>query len=345
MSPQIAVLLSQDGLTNGAIYALLALALVLVFSVTRVLFVPIGEFAALGALTLAAVQAGQVPAAFGLMAAAVWGATLVDGVQAWRTQRLHAQRWVLLRGVLLPLLLGGLLRALPLATLSQPLQLLLALAVMVPMGPALYRLVFQPMAQAPVLVLLIGAMALHLVLVGAGLWVYGPDGAQTTPFIDGAVKLGFARLKLQALWVIGVCSVAIIGLFLLFERTLAGKALRAAAMNRVGAKLMGISPVLAGRATFAVAAFLGALCGMLIAPITPLYYDSGFLLGLKGFVAAIIGALVSYPGAALGALLVGLLESYSAFWASAYKEVIVFTLIIPVLLWRSLGARHVEEEE
>jgi branched-chain amino acid transport system permease protein len=84
---------------------------------------------------------------------------------------------------------------------------------------------------------------------------------------------------------------------------------------------------------------------MLIAPITTIYYDTGFLIGLKGFVGAIIGGLASYPIAAAGALIVGLLESYSSFWASAYKEVIVFTLIIPVLLWRSLRTHHVEEEE
>jgi len=75
------------------------------------------------------------------------------------------------------------------------------------------------------------------------------------------------------------------------------------------------------------------------------YYDSGFLIGLKGFVGAIIGGLASYPVAAAGALLVGLLESFSSFWASAFKEVIVFTLIIPVLLWRSLGSRHLDEDE
>ena len=94
-----------------------------------------------------------------------------------------------------------------------------------------------------------------------------------------------------------------------------------------------------------MAAFIGALSGVLIAPITTIYYDTGFLIGLKGFVAAIIGGLASYPLAAAGALVVGLLEAFASFWASAYKEVIVFTLIIPVLLWRSLTSRHVEEEE
>ena len=84
---------------------------------------------------------------------------------------------------------------------------------------------------------------------------------------------------------------------------------------------------------------------MLIAPVTTIYYDTGFLIGLKGFVAAIFGGLVSYPVAAVGAIFVGILEAFSSFWASAYKEVIVFTLIIPVLMWRSFGVAHVEDEE
>jgi branched-subunit amino acid ABC-type transport system permease component len=108
---------------------------------------------------------------------------------------------------------------------------------------------------------------------------------------------------------------------------------------------MGISPALAGRQTFFFAALIGALSGLLVAPLTTVYYDSGFLIGLKGFVAAIIGGLASYPLAAGGAVLVGLLESFSSFWASAFKDVIVFTLIIPVLMWRSLTSHHVEEEE
>jgi len=107
---------------------------------------------------------------------------------------------------------------------------------------------------------------------------------------------------------------------------------------------MGISPNLAGRLTLLLAAAIGAISGVLVSPITTLYYDSGFLIGLKGFVAAIIGGLASYPIAALGALAVGLIEAFSSFWASAYKEVIVFTLIIPVLFWRSLTTHHVEEE-
>ena len=90
---------------------------------------------------------------------------------------------------------------------------------------------------------------------------------------------------------------------------------------------------------------IGALSGLLIGPTTTIFYDSGFLIGLKGFVAAVFAGLSSYPLALVGALGVGLLESFGSFWASAFKEVIVFTLIIPVLLWRSFQHGHDDEEE
>ena len=144
---------------------------------------------------------------------------------------------------------------------------------------------------------------------------------------------------------VAVSALLIVVLYQFFERSMYGKALRAAAFNRLGARLMGISPVFAGKATFFLAALIGTVSGILIAPITTMYFDSGFMVSLKGFVGAIIGGLVSYPLAAGGAVLVGLIEAFSSFWASAYKEIIVFTLIIPVLLWRSLKSHHVEEEE
>ena len=149
----------------------------------------------------------------------------------------------------------------------------------------------------------------------------------------------------QSLFVIGVCSVLITALWVFFGKTLYGRALRATAVNRRGARLVGISTSMSGNLTFMLAVAIGAISGMLIAPLTTIYYDTGFLIGLKGFVGAIIGGLYSYPIAALGALMVGLLEAFASFWASAYKEVIVFTLIIPVLLWRSFGVKHVDDEE
>lgn len=224
-------------------------------------------------------------------------------------------------------------------------QALLTLALVVPLGPQIYRLVFQPIASASSLVLLIVSIAVHVSMTGMALLLYGPEGARTRPFSEAGLELGPVTFNSQTLWVLTVSLGLIVGLYLFFERTLYGKALRATAINRMGARLMGISPTLAGKSTFLLAALIGTLSGILIAPITTLYFDSGFVISLKGFVGAIIGGLVSYPVAALGALAVGLIEAFSMFWASTYKEIIVFTLIIPFLLWRSFTRRHVEEEE
>jgi len=208
-----------------------------------------------------------------------------------------------------------------------------------------YRLAYQPLANASVLVLLIISVAVHFAMTGLGLVFFGAEGSRTPPFSDAQWTLGVLNISGQSLWVIGASLGLIVALFLFFERTIYGKALRATAINRVGARLVGISPLMAGKLSFTLAALIGALSGILIAPITTIYYDSGFLVGLKGFVGAIIGGMVSYPLAAAGALLVGMLEAYASFWASAYKEVIVFTLIIPVLVWRSLTTHHIEEDE
>ena len=345
MDFQIALILGQDGITNGAIYALLALALVLAFAVTRVIFIPQGEFVAYGALTLVALQAGKLPGTLWLLLAAGSLVALIDGIESARARTWRRLGPIVGWNLALPLALWGLLMAVPIADLPMPLQILLALAVVVPLGPMIYRLAYQPLAEASVLVLLIVSVAVHVVMVGLGLVAFGAEGSRTPPFSDGRFDLGGLTVSMQTLWVIGCSLGLIVGLYLVFERTLYGKALRATAVNRQGARLMGIPTALAGRLTFFLCALIGAFSGVLIAPITTVYYDTGFLIGLKGFVGAIIGGLVSYPVAAIGAVLVGLLESYSSFWASAYKEVIVFTVIIPVLLWRSLTTRHVEEEE
>ena len=196
-----------------------------------------------------------------------------------------------------------------------------------------------------VLILLIVSVALHLVMVGLGLFFFGAEGSRTTPFSEARWDIGGMTITGQSLVILGVTALLVVGMFFFFERTIVGKALRATAINRVGARLMGIPTALSGDLSFALAALIGAISGLLIAPVTTVYYDTGFLIGLKGFVAAIVGGLASYPLALAGALLVGQLESFASFWASAFKEVLVFTLIIPVLWWRSLHTHHVEDEE
>jgi branched-chain amino acid transport system permease protein len=343
MNAQIALILGQDGVANGAVYAMLALCILLVFSVTRVLLIPQGEFVVYGALCMAAMQNGRMPALVWLLAGFAVAQALADAMSR-KGDRMAGWRGRVARTGY-PFVLAGVLRALPLASLPVWLQGLLTLAIVAPMGPQLYRLFYQPIAGASTLVLLIVSIAVHLALVGLGLLAFGPEGARAAPFSEARLGAGSLTIPSQTLWIVAVSLLWMFCLYRFFGRTLYGKALLATADNRTGARLVGISPAFAGRAVFLVASTLGACSGILIGPATTLFYDSGFLISLKGFVAAIVGGLTSYPLAVAGALAVGLIESFSAFWASAYKEIVVFTLIIPFLLWRSLLRRHVEDEE
>jgi branched-chain amino acid transport system permease protein len=345
MDFSIASILMLDGVTNGAIYALLGLATVLVFTVTRVIFIPQGEFVAFGALTLAGLQAGKAPGTIAFLLVITVLVAVLDVVAGLRAGQ-GAQRVLsgILRAAAPPLLIG--VGALWLAPQQLPLvlQVLMTLAIVTAMGPLIYRLAYQSLADASVLVLLIVSVGVHFALTGLGLVFFGAEGSRNPAFWDANFNWGPLLLSGQTIIILLASLALIVGLWLFFERSLYGKALRATAVNRLGARLMGISSNSAGRMSFALAAFIGALSGVLISPTTTIFYDSGFLIGLKGFVAAVFAGLSSYPGAALGAVLVGLLESFSSFWASAFKEVIVFTFILPVLLWRSLRDPHREEE-
>ena len=345
MTPEVALILGIDGLANGAVYLLAGLGLVLIFSVTRVVFVPFGDVAAFAALSLAAFETGRLPATVGLVATL---AALALAVEI-RSLVVRGESRRIPRAVV-----GwGLLPALPciaawaIAGRAVPalLQVAVAVALVVPIIPLVARVALQPIADASVLVLLIASLALHYLLSGLGLLFFGPEGSRTAPLASGALTLGGFSVSGQVLLMVGA-SVVLSGLFFLaFERTVAGKALRATAVNRIGARLVGIRPARTALLAYVCASLLAGLIGILVAPVTTMYYDSGFLIGLKAFVAAIIGGLVSYPLTALGALAVGVVESFASFWSGALKDVIVFSLLIPALLLRSFFSAHAEEEE
>ena len=263
--------------------------------------------------------------------------------------RHHASRGAVLRllvgTVLLPAAVVGLTLLLAGRHIGVAGEAVLTLLIVAPMAPYLYQVAFYPLAEASVLVLLIAAVGVHLALMGIGLVLFGPEGFRATGFSDAVLAMGPLTIQGQAIWVVASTAVIMAGLYLFFGHTLYGKALHATAVNRLGARLVGIATGLSGRVAFTLAGLIGAFGGVLIAPLTTIYYDSGFLVGLKGFVAAIVGGLVSYPVAALAAVLVGVVESFSSFWASAFKEVIVFTVILPVLLVRSLRSPVAEDEE
>ncbi len=320
MTWDIALILGIDGLANGAIYLLAGLGLVLIFSVTRVVFVPFGDIAAFAALSLAAFEAGQMPPTIGLVAVLAAVALLTElGSLIRKGELRHIPRAVLLWGVL------------PLAP---------CLIAWMAAGPGTSAFV-----QVAASVLLIVSLALSFLLSGLGLLFFGPEGSRTMPLASGGFTLGDGiNISGQVALMVGT-AIVLSGLFyLVFERTSTGKALRATAVNRVGARLVGIRPARTAMLAYGAASLLAGFIGVLIAPVTTIYYDSGFLIGLKAFVAAIIGGMVSYPATALGGLVVGVFESFASFWSGALKDAIVFSLLIPVLMVRSYMARHHEEE-
>jgi branched-chain amino acid transport system ATP-binding protein len=341
----VALYLAQDGVANGLVYALLAMAIVLLFSVTRIIFIPQGEFVTYGALTFTVLQDGRTPGTIFLLLALIALHLIVDLVGEYRRKRLIPLLVDCAGRVMAPLVVVVLSFAASKFDLPLPAKALVAVAVVGASGPLLYRLVYQPIAGASVLVLMIVSVALHFVLVGFGLYLFGPSGQRSAPLIDGSIKVANVPIGGQTLLILAVTLMTIAALYYASQRTLYGKAMLAVAINRAGARLMGISTALAGRLSFLVAATIGAVCGVLIAPTTTILYDTGFLLGLKGFVAAILGGLASFPLSALGGILIGLLESYSAFAASSYKEVIVFGLVIPILLFRSMRLIRNEKDE
>lgn len=345
MNATILLFLIQDGITNGAVYALLGLAMVLVFAVTRVILIPQGEFVAYGALTYATLAAGQLPGTASLavaMGIVAFAFDLFSARRSWRAA-------TILRAFAVDILFPVAVLALTFWAAGRhniiAVNIALSLLIVAAIGLFLYRIVFQPIAHTSVLVLLIASVGAHLALEGFGLVFFGAEGLRGPAISDAAVSIGQLQITGQSLAVYAITIALIVALWLFFDFTVYGKALRATAVNRLGARLVGIRTSLSGQMAFLLASVIGAISGILIVPITTLYYDTGFIVGLKGFVAAIIGGLVSYPITAVAAIVVGLVESFASFHASNYKEVIVFTLIIPVLVLRSLAAPEVEEEK
>jgi branched-chain amino acid transport system permease protein len=345
LNTTILLFLLQDGITNGAIYALLGLALVLVFAVTRVILIPQGEFVTYGALTYATLSAGQVPGTARLAVAMGFVAFCLDIISARKSFNLRRMLRALGVNILLPLAVLALTTWLASRQTPIAINIALSLVIVAAIGLFLYRIAFQPIAHTSVLVLLIASVGCHLALQGMGLVFFGAEGQRGPTISDMAFTVGQLRFTGQNIAVYAITITFIVGLWLFFGHTLYGKALRATAVNRLGARLVGIRTSLSGQLAFLLASVIGAISGILIVPITTLYYDTGFLIGLKGFIAAIIGGLVSYPLTAVAALVVGTVEAFSSFYASNYKEVIVFTLILPVLVLRSLAAPAVEEEK
>jgi branched-chain amino acid transport system permease protein len=209
------------------------------------------------------------------------------------------------------------------------------------------KLAIEPARHAGTVTLIIITIGVSLFLRGAAQLVWG-KGVHRLPAFSSEQPISFmgATILPQSLWVLGGAALAVTALSAFYGRTLLGKAMLATSYNRLAAQLVGIDTRAVLFASFGLAAALGALGGVLIAPIAFTSYDAGIMLGLKGFAAAMLGGLGSFGGAVIGGLVLGLLEGLGAgFVSSAYKDAIAFVVILAVLFFMPgglLGARRTD---
>ena len=238
------------------------------------------------------------------------------------------------------IMLGGML-AVYFSQTGLPMPIAFMLAILIPavVGILMEKLTIEPVKGAETVTLII-------ITIGASLFIRGliqvwlgkstfslPAFSGETPII-----LFGAAIQPQSLWVLGVTAIVVAALWYFFSRTLSGKAMLATSFNQTAAQLVGINTSKVLFISFGLSAALGALGGILLTPVTMTSYDVGIMLGLKGFVAAVVGGLGNGLGAVISGLLVGVLESMGAgYISSAYKDAIPFILILLVLFFMPRG--------
>ncbi|MBB5215872.1 branched-chain amino acid ABC transporter permease [Parapusillimonas granuli] len=331
-----------DGLTNGAVYSLVGLSLVLVFTTTRVVNIAQGEYVTFGALTFASFLEGTLAPLIYVVAGGGAVCMALDVMQSLRLRR-NPLRPVVAYGAA-----GCLLALLTYAawqTRWTGLQMAAALALVASVGPIVYRLTVEPKPGNSTVVLVIISVGVSMIMHPLALLLWGADPRAVAPISDAGFELGGMDIAAQSLFIMAFSLVAALALYLFFHMTLTGKALRAASLNREGAQYCGIPVIMAGRLSFFLAAALSGASGMLLAPLVTAHYEMGFVIGLKGFVGAATGGLLDYPLTVLGVFIVGTLESFASFMSSSYRDAIVFALVIPIMMWRNSRAGADLDEE
>jgi branched-chain amino acid transport system permease protein len=206
-------------------------------------------------------------------------------------------------------------------------------------GLALEKFAVEPARGASVVTLIIITIGASIFLRGLAMVVWDKRLHALKPFTgETPIAIAGAAILPQSLWVLGVTFAIVLTLSWFFGRTLLGKAMLATSHNRLAAQLVGINVRMVLFVSFGLSAALGAVAGILIAPITLTSYDVGVMLGLKGFAAAILGGLGSGVGAVIGGLVLGIAETMSAgYLSSAYKDAIAFVIILAVLFFMPSG--------
>ena len=225
------------------------------------------------------------------------------------------------------------------AGLPLPLAALLAIGVTAMVGIAFNRLAIETARNAPVVSLIIITIGASIFIQGVAQIAFGKQIYRLPSFSgDAPLHIFGATILPQSLWVIVGALVVFFGLYLFFTRTLTGRAVLATSNNRLAAQLVGINTNFMMTLSFGVSAAIGALAGLLIAPITLTSYQVGVALALKGFAAAMLGGMGNPKGALVGGMILGLLEALTAGYISShYKDAVAFVVILVLLSVKPQG--------
>lgn len=199
------------------------------------------------------------------------------------------------------------------------------------------RLAIRPARSAQPAILVIITVGASIVLRAAAALIWGTDPCHLPPLTPGSADLGGIKVEYQNLWMLGAAAACMAALAFFFRHTATGRAMRACSEDPLGARLCGVSPEKMSSLAFTLSAFLGGLGGALLTPVLSMSYDRGTMLGLKGFSAAIVGGLGHPAGGVVSGLLLGVLEQYSAWFSSVYKETLALGIVVVILLVRPKG--------
>jgi len=219
--------------------------------------------------------------------------------------------------------------------LAFPLTVILVTLV----GILMDRLGIRPIRQPSVLTLIIATIAVSFIIKGTAMFIWGKN-PYDLPAFSGRVPVQFfgAIIQPQYFWVIGFLILVVILLTFFFEKTIVGKAMRACADNPDAASLVGVNVGRMILISFALSAGIGAVAGITMTPISLMEYDRGAMLAVKGFGAGVLGGLGSFPGAILGGLILGTIESLGAgLIHSGYKDAFALIVLLAVLFFKPSG--------
>ena len=223
--------------------------------------------------------------------------------------------------------------------LPLPVAVLLAVIATAAVGALFEFLAIRPLGDADPLRIIIITIGGSVLMRQIAFHAFGPDELPLSTFTEGpSIKLLGAAIERQTLWIWGATLIAVALLAVLYRGTMLGRAMRATALRREAARLVGVDVRSMVTLSFALAAALGALAGLVVAPLTQTAFDVGAGIGVKGFAAAILGGLGNPIAAVAGGLVLGLLESLTAGYLNpTYKDAVALIVLLVVLFVRPHG--------